>query len=228
VLRDVIKDAPENPQAHYILGQVLRETRDIPGAKNELQEANRIQPNNPMVLQALAEVYRDSRDFDTAREYAARLQKLNDNNPTAHFLNATIDLGAGDYDKAIDELKEAQKSAPNDPLLYVNLGVAYAGQKKYTEAEQMFQTALKIYPTYDNAVAHYVALLFGTNEGPKALAVASQYAAANPNRPPAIYIYASALATTRNSIRHWRNIRRRFSSSPSRLRPMCISGRSTR
>ncbi len=38
-LRDVIHDAPENPQAHYILGQVLRQTGDLAGAKSELQEA---------------------------------------------------------------------------------------------------------------------------------------------------------------------------------------------
>ena len=69
-LRGVVKDAPENPQAHYILGLILRQTGDMAGAKSELQEANRIQPNNPMTLQALAEVYRDSHDFDTAMEYA--------------------------------------------------------------------------------------------------------------------------------------------------------------
>ena len=43
VLREVVKDAPENPQAHYILGQVLRESKDMPGAKNELQE---VQPDS--------------------------------------------------------------------------------------------------------------------------------------------------------------------------------------
>ncbi len=53
------------------------------GAKNELQEAIRLQPTNPMTLQALAEVYRDSRDFDTAMEYATKLQELNDNNPSS-------------------------------------------------------------------------------------------------------------------------------------------------
>ena len=133
-LRDVIKDAPENAQAHYILGQVLRQTGDLPGAKKRIckkheQPAFRNQPENPMVLQALAEVYRDSHDYDTAREYAARLQKLNENNPEAHFLNATIDLGAKDYPAALDELKEAQKGAPNDPMIHLNMAFAYAGRK---------------------------------------------------------------------------------------------------
>ena len=44
VLREVIKDAPENPQAHYIFGQVLRETRDMPGSQERVAGS---QPDRP-------------------------------------------------------------------------------------------------------------------------------------------------------------------------------------
>jgi tetratricopeptide (TPR) repeat protein len=195
-LREVIKDAPENPQAHFMLGKVLHQTGDLAGAKSELQEALKRQPENQMVLYALAETYRDSRDFDTAREYAARLQKLNDT-PSVHFLNATIDISAKDYPAALTELNEVKKSGTSDPLLYVNYAIVYAGQKKYADAEREFQTALKIYPQYDGAMADYVKLMFATNNPAKAVALASQYAAANPNRPQAHLIYASALASTK-------------------------------
>ena len=114
-----------------------------------------------------------------------------------HFLNATIDIGAKDYDAALKELNEVQKSVTNDPLLYLNFAVAYAGQKKYAEAEREFQTALKMYPQYDTALADYVSLMFATNNPAKAMALASQYAAANPNRAAAHFIYGSALASTR-------------------------------
>ncbi len=201
-LRDVIHDAPDNAQAHFILGQVLRQTGDLPGAKSELQECAKQmsfkhQPENPMVLKALAETYRDSRDYDTAREYAARLQKLNESNPEAHFLNATIDIGAKDYAAALDELKEVQKTAPNDPLVHLNTGIAYAGQKKYAEAEREFQATIKMYPTFDSAWGDYITLLFGTNQPAKALALANQYVTANPNRPSAHFMNGSALATAK-------------------------------
>ena len=195
-LREVIKDAPENPQAHYMLGKVLHQTGDLPGAKNELQETLKRQPENQLALYALAETYRDSHDYDTAREYAARLQKLNDN-PTVHFLNATIEIGAQDYPAALTELNEVQKSVTTDPLLYLNYAIVYAKQKKYAEAERAFQTALKIYPQYDSAMADYVGMMFATNNPAKAVALASQYAAANPNRTQAHFLYASALATTK-------------------------------
>ena len=35
---------------------------------------------------------------------------------------------------------------------------------------------MKMYPTFDTAWADYVALMFGTNQPAKALALASQYA----------------------------------------------------
>src|SRR5664279_5640870 len=63
-LRGVVKDAPENPQAHYFLGQALMRTGDLAGAKSEFQEAlKRGNPDNPnpLYLQAQAEAYRDSR-----------------------------------------------------------------------------------------------------------------------------------------------------------------------
>jgi len=193
-LREVIKDAPENPQAHFMLGKVLHQTGDLAGAKSELQEALKRQPENQMVLYALAETYRDSRDFDTAREYAARLQKLNDN-PSVHFLNATIDIAAKDYPAALTQLDDVKKSVPTDPLLYLNYALAYAGEKKFADAEREFQTALKIYPQYDAAMADYVSLMFATNNPAKAVALAGQYATANPNRPAAHFLYGSALAT---------------------------------
>ncbi len=201
-LREVVHDAPDNAQAHFILGQVLRQTGDLPGAKSELQEAAKQAsfkrlPDNPMVLKALAETYRDSHDYDTAREYAARLQKLNESSPDAHFLNATIDIGAKDFAAALDELKEVEKAAPNDPLVHLNMAFAYSGQKKYADAEREFQYTIKMYPTYDSAWADYVALLFGTNQSAKALALANEYATANPNRASAHFMNGSALATAK-------------------------------
>ncbi len=196
-LRDVIKDAPENPQAHFILGQVLRQTGDMAGAKTELQEAVKRQPEGPMILSALAEVYRDTGDPDTAREYVGRLLKINQTNPTALFLAGTIELGAKNYKGAMDYFEEAKKSVPGDPMLYLNEAFAYAGQKMYPESEKSIQTALKIYPQYDAAMGDYVSMMFALKQPDKAVGLAHQYAASNPNRGAAHFIYGGALATTK-------------------------------
>ena len=60
------------------------------------------------------------------------------------------------------------------------LGAALVGEKKYADAERCFQTALKIYPGYDSGWANYIAMMFATNQAPKATALATQFATANP------------------------------------------------
>ena len=199
-LRGVVKDAPENPQAHYFLGQALMRTGDLAGAKSEFQEAlKRGNPDNPnpLYLQAQAEAYRDSRDFNTAKEFANQLLKINDKSPQAHLLMASIDLAARDYQPALDQLTIVAQAAPNDAMVHMNMAFAYGGLKKYAEAEREFQTALKLNPQYDVAAGEYVGMLFGLNQGPKALQVAKQYLDTNPNRAGAHFLYASALANSK-------------------------------
>ena len=87
-LRGVAKDMPENPQAHYFLGQALMRTGDLSGAKSEFQEAlKRGNPDNPnpLYLQAQAEAYRDSHDFNTAKEFANQLLKIERQEPAGAF-----------------------------------------------------------------------------------------------------------------------------------------------
>ena len=77
------------------------------------------------------------------------------------------------------------------------MAFAYAGLKKYPEAEREFQTALKINPQYDAAAAEYVGMLYALNQGPRGLQVANQYLAANPNQAGAHFVLASALANSK-------------------------------
>jgi tetratricopeptide (TPR) repeat protein len=206
--RGVVKDSaaaahdrPEqirtNAQAHYFLGQALMKTGDLAGAKTEFQEAIKLEPDSALYLQAQTEAYRDSRDYATAKEFANRLLKLNDKNAQAHYLLASVDLGAKEYQAALDELAIVAQAAPNDPSVHLNMAFAYGGLKKFPESEREFQTAMRLNPQYDGAVGEYVAMLFGTNQAPKALQVASQYVAANPNRAAAYFIYGSALANSK-------------------------------
>jgi tetratricopeptide (TPR) repeat protein len=177
-----------------MLGQILHQSGDLSGSKSELQEAVKRQPENPMILQALAETYRDAHEYETAREYTAHLLKLNPNNLQAHFVLATIDIGAKDFKGALEELDIVEKGAPNDPMVHLNKAFAYYGLKNVAESEREFQAALKLNPQYDAAVSDYVSMLFASNQAPRALQVAQQYAAANPNRTQAQFIYGSALA----------------------------------
>ncbi len=194
----VLKDAPENAHAHYYLAQAFRQTGDAAGSKSEIQEAVKRDPDNALYLETLSEIYRDARDYQNAKDYATRLLKVAPKSPQAHLTMATIQLGLRDYKAADEELAQANQLMPNNPTVHLNMAFSYAGQKKYAEAEREFQTALRLNPQYDSAATDYVALLFGTNQQQKGLEFAKQYAAANSTRVQPHFIYATALANSRN------------------------------
>jgi tetratricopeptide (TPR) repeat protein len=53
-------------------------------------------------------------------------------------------IAAGNYDKALKNLKAADELAPNNGLVTNNLGVAYAKQKDYKKAEDLFKKAKQL------------------------------------------------------------------------------------
>ena len=198
--RGVVKDSPENPQAHSFWDR--RCLRRIIRMIWRAQRLNSRKPSS--VILTIRSTSRPrprptatDGDFATAREFANRLLKLNDKNPQTHYLLASIDLGDKQFQAALEELSIVAQAAPNDPSVHLNMAFAYGGLKKFPEAEREFQTAMKLNPQYDSAMGEYVGMLFGLNQGPKALQVASQYATANPNRVAAQFIYASALANSK-------------------------------
>lgn len=219
-MRAVIRDAPENAQAHFILGQIYRQTGDLAGAKSELQEAIKRQQDNPLYLQALAETYRDSHDYDTATEYANLLLKKNPNNLQAHFILASVYIGAKNYKDALDQLDIVEKGVPNDPMVHLNRAFAYYGLKNIPEAEREFQTALKLNPQYDGAVGAYISMLYAANQGPRGLQVAEQYVAANPNRASAHFIYGSALANDKKFDEATAEYQKAIQLDPKAIQPL--------
>ena len=58
---------------------------------------------------------------------------------------------AGEYDRAEPFLAEAAAARPSFPDLYNMLGVIYHAQKRFTEAEEAFETALRLNPRYTEA-----------------------------------------------------------------------------
>ena len=57
------------------------------------------------------------------------------------------------YDLAIVQLEQAVSMAPQSPGIHFNLGGAYYGKDRVTDAEREFQTALRLAP--DHVRAHW-------------------------------------------------------------------------
>ncbi|MGB3341911.1 MAG: tetratricopeptide repeat protein [bacterium] len=56
-----------------------------------------------------------------------------------------------EYDQAIKKFSEALKINPHDPELYYNLGLAYEGAKRPSDAVTMYEKTLQLDRTFSNA-----------------------------------------------------------------------------
>jgi tetratricopeptide (TPR) repeat protein len=56
-----------------------------------------------------------------------------------------------EYDQAIKKFAEALKINPHDPELYYNLGLAYEGAKRPSDAIMMYEKTLQLDKTFSNA-----------------------------------------------------------------------------
>jgi len=81
------------------------------------------------------------------------LNKLHVYYPHAHaYLTGQLKLAEGDFQGALESWSEAGTADAERPGLYIQLGEAYLGLKRWDDAEQNFRKALQVDP--DNPYAH--------------------------------------------------------------------------
>jgi tetratricopeptide (TPR) repeat protein len=145
---------PENPDAQYIYGRILEETKRFqeildPLARKMVAE----RPNDPHALFLLGMV-----DYDTGNETEARqeftrsLQLDPKNNDTRYYL-AMLDEREGNFDEARKGLEEVVKTDPSHAGAQQELGVIRLRQGDVAGARTALETALKLRP--DVPQTHY-------------------------------------------------------------------------
>lgn len=81
-------------------------------------------------------------EYNKAKEVLAK----DEYNLDANISKADILSRTGEYDKATVIYEKMAKMYPSDARAFNRLGAVYAYQKKYTEAENSFLTAIKLQP----------------------------------------------------------------------------------
>lgn len=107
---------------------------------------------------------------------------------------------AGNYDQAIAIMQEATAADPTKDLLWAYLGDAYVGGKKYPEAVDAFQQAIKIKPDsvlYHNALAN---ALNKAGQPDKAIAEYTQAAQMDPANAATAYFNMGAVYTNTGKV----------------------------
>jgi len=99
-------------------------------------------------LKALKEEIKDKTPEEIDEAQGRRLRSLGAQasfNPYAvAYLRATILFEEGKEEEAVEHLKEAEAMNPGNPGLHVKLGQVYLKMRRWQDAEQSFQTALRL------------------------------------------------------------------------------------
>ena len=94
--------------------------------------------------------------FDECAEEIDRALDLNPDDYSARLIYAELLSTKRQYRKAAYQLEMAMKIRPDDPLAINDMGVIYAYEKKYSQAEQMFLRAIELKRNYLTACENLI------------------------------------------------------------------------
>jgi serine/threonine-protein kinase len=138
---------PQNPDVRFTLGELRRQTGQIPEAVAEYKSALAQQPNNADATLGLAEAYKAAgklKDAEAAYKRAISLQP--------QFWGGYNKLGAfyaaqARYPESAQNFEKVLTLVPDNLRAYNNLGAVYGHMGRYEDAIRIFSQAIEKKPT---------------------------------------------------------------------------------
>jgi tetratricopeptide (TPR) repeat protein len=143
---------------HYIMGTLYDDLGDIDAAIGEYRKALKTDKTAALIRLNLSAALIKKDDLAGAIQELKKAIELDPSAVEPHAILALIytsqskaDLAAQEYEQA---LLKAAKQSPENPEIQKNLGMLYAQQKRYAEAEQAFRIIVAASP--EDAEAHFI------------------------------------------------------------------------
>lgn len=117
VLLDALQDDPDNPEAYYLLGDVLCKLQRFKDAITALQKADRLLPKHPRIYHLLGwSIFMDG-DVEAGRVFMEVALKAEPDDIQLLTDLAVLEIRAGNFVKAQDYILRGKKIAPDDKML---------------------------------------------------------------------------------------------------------------
>jgi serine/threonine-protein kinase len=187
---------PTNEDAAVHLALAYEHDGKITEAEKAYQQAIQAHPNSRLSYNLFGVFYRRRNQYDKALQMFGKVIQI-----APEWYGTYVNVGAiyndmGQYDKAIDPLKKSIAIRPSYPG-YVNLGNAYFGLNKFSDAAASYQEAAKLDPQQSVTWGNLGTALYYSGKkteakaaNQKAAELASQELKVNPHDP----VVLSALA----------------------------------
>ncbi len=142
-LNDVVKEEPENADAHAWLGLSLLGEKKTSEAQKEFQKAAELDPKSDRAKVGLARVYIEQKSYDKAKD---ALSGAGSDNADVPYYQGVASLGKKQYAEAAKQLEKALELNPGNDYAHYYLGVAYSSLKRPDKMVDHFETFLKRQP----------------------------------------------------------------------------------
>jgi Flp pilus assembly protein TadD len=134
-LLKVIQKDINNPEAHYLLGDVYCKLGEFILAIEEEEIANNLFPNNPKIIHLLGWAHFMNGNIATGRKYMESVLLVNPDDAYLLCDLAVLEMRAGN-EKALEYVEKARTISPNDSLIQETYFVANKFFQSYKERKK--------------------------------------------------------------------------------------------
>ena len=180
-LQTVIKNDPNNSEAHYDLGVAFDRSADLDGAETEWIEAAHLRPDLVDAQRALAGAALRRGNPNKLAEAAAQIISLRPNSPDGYALRALSEINLNQLTAAETDVRKAIDVAPQSSLGYVQMGNLKFAQKQYGKAEKAYQRALDLNANSKDALRGLMNTYIAQKQIDRAIAAANAQIVKSPN-----------------------------------------------
>ncbi len=151
ILRQVLRQRPNHPEALHQLGIVAHQAGKTALAVQLIERALAVNPNVPLYQANIGEMYRRLGQPAKAIEHGMKAIALNAEAPEAHNNLGIAYFDSGDYETAIACYERAIALRPRFAEAVSNKGNALRQFKRFAAAEAEYRRAIAINPSYAEA-----------------------------------------------------------------------------
>lgn len=141
-----------NATAHNNLGFVYGQQGQWNDALSHLHMATEIKPDYATAFSNMGQIYFSLGDADKAFELLEKSVVMDASDPQNWHNLARLCLLVGNFQRAEYAWWRAHNLRPDYADYSVNLGIAIAAQKRFVDAEKVYQSVLSVNPSHFNAL----------------------------------------------------------------------------
>jgi cellulose synthase operon protein C len=158
VLQAAEKTEPDNGVVHYQLGITFSLVGNLAQAETQWREAVRLRPDLIPAQKALAAMALRKGDMDLLRKSADQMVTSEPASPDGYILRASSQFWSGNKNDGEASLLKAIEVAPQSPSGYAQLAAWRMTQKRWSEAQNLYEQSLQRDPSSAEALQGLVAL----------------------------------------------------------------------